>query len=431
MYNRILKRPMFKRGGSSFQAQGTGITSPFDTPRKNYNVGAWGEWEEKVREQTQDPRGDWSYAAQGFSELGNPYKDDGSAKTIGEMLYAGASNVRASRDAAKGIEQKGEMAILEGQAGRMLSEEERAWKEEQAALERASKEKIAADKSTYPDMHPGKIYDTYLAKWKQALGKNTQGPGVYNHPGWEIVENNIESFVDADIVIRSEKIKSMNEGNRSKAQAVPPVAVQEDGTLDISTLSGGVVYFDPISKEWFTVSDAGTPSASIIPADSYVDGWHNIGTTASSDESDTSDGSDESDTSKKKSDKKEDIKLKITTNLKDVDINDKSVIYDEAAKIGIKIVENPGGSKTWLKNLAENEMSLPAFKKLLSQKKMSDTYAHIKRNPSSKRNFFRETEEIKVTEKMASGGRAGYAEGIGPLEDLQKWWKEQAFNNEG
>ena len=60
---------MFKRGGSSFQAQGTGITSPFDTPRKKYNIGAWGEWEEKVREQTKDPRGDWSYAAEGFSSL--------------------------------------------------------------------------------------------------------------------------------------------------------------------------------------------------------------------------------------------------------------------------------------------------------------------------------------------------------------------------
>ena len=39
MYNRILKRPMFKRGGSSFQAQGTGITSPYDTPRKRYAEG--------------------------------------------------------------------------------------------------------------------------------------------------------------------------------------------------------------------------------------------------------------------------------------------------------------------------------------------------------------------------------------------------------
>ena len=34
MYNRILKRPMFRRGGPSFQSQGTGITSPFDTPRR-------------------------------------------------------------------------------------------------------------------------------------------------------------------------------------------------------------------------------------------------------------------------------------------------------------------------------------------------------------------------------------------------------------
>ena len=34
MYNRILKRPMFRRGGSSYQAQGTGITSGLDQPRR-------------------------------------------------------------------------------------------------------------------------------------------------------------------------------------------------------------------------------------------------------------------------------------------------------------------------------------------------------------------------------------------------------------
>ena len=70
---------MFKRGGSSFQAQGTGITSPYDTPRKNYITGGWGEWEDQTRKITKDPRGDFSYAAQGFSELGNPYKESGEA----------------------------------------------------------------------------------------------------------------------------------------------------------------------------------------------------------------------------------------------------------------------------------------------------------------------------------------------------------------
>jgi hypothetical protein len=114
---------MFKRGGSSFQSQGTGITSPYDTPRKRYITGGWGEWEEQTRALTKDPRGDWSYAAQGFSELGNPYKESGEAKTIGEMLYAGAAGVRGSREKASDLQQKGELAILESQAGRKLAEE--------------------------------------------------------------------------------------------------------------------------------------------------------------------------------------------------------------------------------------------------------------------------------------------------------------------
>ena len=73
-------------------------------------------------------------------------------------------------------------------------------------------------------------------------------------------------------------------------------------------------------------------------------------------------------TSNKKEEKKEEIKLKITTNLKEVDINDPQVIFAEAEKLGIKLVE-PDGSKTWTFNLAENEMTLPAFKKLLEEKK--------------------------------------------------------------
>ena len=114
---------MFKRGGSSYEAQGTGITSPYDTPRKNYKIGAWGEWEEQVREQTKDPRGDFSYAAQGFSELANPYKESGEAKTIGEMLYAGAAGVRGSREKALELEKKGDLAIIESEGSRLAAEE--------------------------------------------------------------------------------------------------------------------------------------------------------------------------------------------------------------------------------------------------------------------------------------------------------------------
>ena len=124
MYNRILKRPMFKRGGSSYEAQGTGITSPYDTPRKRYATGpTYEDIYSKIRETTQDPRGDFSYAAQGFSELANPYKESGEAKTIGEMLYAGAAGGRGSREKALELEKKGDLAIIESEGSRLAAEE--------------------------------------------------------------------------------------------------------------------------------------------------------------------------------------------------------------------------------------------------------------------------------------------------------------------
>ena len=52
---------MFKRGGSSYQSQGTGITSPYDTPRRGLvqqpggyagTLPTWADWEAKTRETT-------------------------------------------------------------------------------------------------------------------------------------------------------------------------------------------------------------------------------------------------------------------------------------------------------------------------------------------------------------------------------------------
>ena len=51
MYNRILKRPMFKMGGRSYQAQGTGITSGLDTPKRGLVDGPGGyAGEERLEE---------------------------------------------------------------------------------------------------------------------------------------------------------------------------------------------------------------------------------------------------------------------------------------------------------------------------------------------------------------------------------------------
>jgi hypothetical protein len=134
MYNRILKRPMFKRGGSSYEAQGTGITSPYDTPRKQYKVGTtYEDVYSKIRETTQDPRGDFSYAAEGFSELANPYKESGEAKTIGEMLYAGAAGVRGSKAKASELERTGELAVLSSEGERLAAKQAHDYKMQQIA----------------------------------------------------------------------------------------------------------------------------------------------------------------------------------------------------------------------------------------------------------------------------------------------------------
>ena len=106
MYNRILKRPMFKRGGSSYQSQGTGITSPYDTPRKRYADGITQEDINQRRSNLFQPRSEMDFAAEGFSALANPYNEKtGEAKTIGEMLYEGATAVRQSRAQDKALGQ--------------------------------------------------------------------------------------------------------------------------------------------------------------------------------------------------------------------------------------------------------------------------------------------------------------------------------------
>ena len=79
MYNRILNRPMFKLGGKTNDAQGTGITSGLDAPRQGYAnknfVEQISEIDVSVPESTRK-RAFWSGIGEGFS----------NARTLGEAL---------------------------------------------------------------------------------------------------------------------------------------------------------------------------------------------------------------------------------------------------------------------------------------------------------------------------------------------------------
>ena len=404
---------MFKRGGSSFQAQGTGITSPYDTPRKRYAEGT-PTWEEinKRRSALYNPRSDLSFAMEGFSALGNPYKESGDAKTIGEMLYEGAQGVRKSRQADEAMGQSVDLANIESDAARLLAEEKFERDKVLTQIDASGKNPLLKDKSI-----PRQISELTENIIKIA-SQNRGNPGS---------EFELAGYAQG---IASGRVTIANlQGGEEviTAMVIPSSAFKKkEGKwdFDLAQLAGGMVYWNPINQKWLVVENAQTADAKEIYFDTYEQAKGGMAVKMSDETKLDPDEPDEPDN------KEEKIKLTIKTNLKDVDINDKSIIYDEAQKIGIKIVENIGGSKMFIQNLAENEMTLPAFKKLLSEKKMKDLYSQVSPRSDMRRGDIKE--EIKVTEKMAAGGITGYeTEMINPdpdadeMNELISWWKSE------
>ena len=96
MFNRILRRPMFRRGGSSYGAQGTGITSGLDQPRRRYGEGDFGERVEEIKETNVLP-GDTSNIGfmRGVATMGA--FDPDKPRTIGQMIYdASTAKIRTA-----------------------------------------------------------------------------------------------------------------------------------------------------------------------------------------------------------------------------------------------------------------------------------------------------------------------------------------------
>ena len=86
MYNRILNRPMFKLGGKTDDAQGTGITSGLDTPRQGYSNGLevlQADVDKRIKNLRVDPadyrQATWEGIAGGFG--------DPSTKTLSEAVW--------------------------------------------------------------------------------------------------------------------------------------------------------------------------------------------------------------------------------------------------------------------------------------------------------------------------------------------------------
>jgi len=86
MFNRILRRPMFRRGGASYGAQGTGITSGLDQPRRRYEGGKFGELTTAATEANILPPDMHNTGfMRGVATMGA--FDPNNPRTIGQMIY--------------------------------------------------------------------------------------------------------------------------------------------------------------------------------------------------------------------------------------------------------------------------------------------------------------------------------------------------------
>jgi hypothetical protein len=260
MYNRILKRPMFKRGGPSYQAQGTGITSPFDTPRRQYNVGtSWEEIQENIRRSTADNTTTMQDVAQGFSHLGSPYKDDGSAKTVGEMIFEGSQAVSGSRADRAKTAQAGEIAAQEIAAKQLESDLAIA----EAKKERDLKLELAklAQKS---DMLKKEPRNRQKARNRETLLKISQDP-----------KNESSEFIGSYL---NELADGYTDGDLASgpANVINPKLYTKDANnnwgYDSASLSVDRVWFDPITSQWLVFEDTnGDGMADGAPIYSSID----------------------------------------------------------------------------------------------------------------------------------------------------------------
>jgi hypothetical protein len=250
MYNRILKRPMFKRGGSSYEAQGTGITSPYDTPRKRYADGpTWEEINER-RSNIFQPRSEMDFAAEGFSALGDPYKKDGDAKTIGEMLYEGAGQVRTSRAADKALGQSVDLANIESDADRLSLQEKHTRDLELIAAQ--GKSELNKDYSIERQIM------TLTTKLISEAGDNLAMPGADF-----ILDGGAQAIANGTIQINQ---------NGYTAMVIPMSAIKQvEGVwdFDVGVLAKGMVYWNPINQKWLIVDNARTALAEPVYFDTY------------------------------------------------------------------------------------------------------------------------------------------------------------------
>jgi len=166
MYNKILKRPMFMRGGMGYSAQGTGITSGMDTPRPRYYGGGTigggtimgnmmgnrtgfedPTYDDKMKELSveeqaivETPKGANMYdVISSFGTYANMRNPDGSYKTTGEAGFDQAESIAKIRKDRKDLQDAAKLKDIEERKERVKTEDQRVFDLDKLGIEQKNK----------------------------------------------------------------------------------------------------------------------------------------------------------------------------------------------------------------------------------------------------------------------------------------------------
>ncbi len=249
MYNRILKRPMFKMGGRSYSAQGTGITSGLDTPRRGLVQYPGGYAGEDTREIIASEREELFKAPDGqnvmdiissFGVYASPYKEDGTAKTSGEMGYEQAKDITKLRKDRKDQQDLAKLTDLESREAKIIADEKfKADKE----ITKLGIRELEIDAQNRYFQEADKIYREALEKTKSAQFPNGNPADIPQDTLRKIedlktIASKGKYFTYADAVIAAEEAFPLDNAKLFKEFGVD--GIQELREAHIYKLTGGM-----------------------------------------------------------------------------------------------------------------------------------------------------------------------------------------------
>jgi hypothetical protein len=472
MYNKVLKRPMFNMGGRINQAAGTGITSGLDTPKRGLVDGPGGyagtrtpkEIEAEILklypEKTANQRG--FDILESYGSLPSARKD-GVYRTIGERLDMRSESFEKKLAEETALKNKARLTILEADQERNIADQLAA-----DALERTKASVSDGIGNTLP-------YDRRLFNETDRITKSLDNPQF--GPTKNYVRANLPSISKANVDIAEMQAKGI--GDNLMTMPAEAYELTEDGKWKYSAknLYPGLVYFDPVQRLYVVPTSATTSMK--YPT------YEEANAALQSEDKKASAISTETPIKVEKTDGIQTVSLhpvkegsdEVTDEYVLQYIIDNNIITDSAEYRvqSDEFKKEAGGYKTLnqIKLMLKRENSDTVRKEETDKK----TYARKEKEALNwfTRNYerykdgkvqmpdrFQEFEEVylgtlavkvaEAPEKLAAGGRAGYAMGspefqgevvteeleeiqpdtsVDELADLQTWWKseiEKDFN---